>query len=176
MKHMTVALLPLFAAVLIMAACKATITPVPAWSVSDGLKVPESVLYDRAGGLLYVSNINGAPTDQDDNGFITKLNPDGSVAQLAWISGESEEVTLHAPKGMAILGDTLYVADIDCVRMFVNSTGAPAGEVCIDGATFLNDVTAGPGGQIYVTDSGLNPDFSPAGTDAASARPESPIL
>jgi hypothetical protein len=131
-----------------------------------GFMTPESVLHDATGDLYLVSNINGAPAAKDDNGFISRLTPDGQVDSLKWITGESENVTLHAPKGMAIKGDTLYVADIDCVKMFVRSTGAAAGEVCIAGATFLNDVGVDANGTLYVTDTGVNADFSDNQSDA----------
>jgi len=131
-----------------------------------GFMTPESVLHDAVADVYLVSNINGAPAEKDDNGFISRLTPDGRVETLAWITGDSAGVTLHAPKGMAVRGDTLYVADIDCVKMFVRSSGAPAGEVCMSGATFLNDVGVDANGTLYVTDSGMNPDFTPSGTDA----------
>ena len=78
-------------------------------------------------------------------------------------------MTLNAPKGLALVGGVLYVADIDTVRMFDRATGAPKGEVKLPGATFANDVFAGEGGKVYVTDSGLKQgakDFEPTGTDA----------
>jgi hypothetical protein len=71
---------------------------------------------------------------------------------------------------MAIQGDTLYVADIDCVRRFVRASGAPAGEICFQGASFLNDLATDASGTLYVTDSGFGPDtaggMAPSGTDA----------
>ena len=132
-----------------------------------GFATPESVRHDPVADVYLVSNINGPPAEKDDNGFISRLTPDGQVEQLKWIDGAAEGVTLHAPKGMGIRGDTLYLADIDCVRRFVRTTGAPAGEICnFQGATFLNDIAVDQNGTLYVTDSGLNPDFSPSGSDA----------
>jgi len=131
-----------------------------------GLATPESVLHDRTADVYLVSNINGAPVDKDDNGFISRLSPHGDVIELKWIDGAAEDVTLNAPKGMAIQGGVLYVADIDCIRMFDRATGAPTGEVCVDGATFLNDVTPAPGGDVLFTDSGLDAAFGPTGADA----------
>jgi sugar lactone lactonase YvrE len=57
---------------------------------------------------------------------------------------------------MALRGDTLFVADIDMVRMFNRRTGAPIDAVTLapQNATFLNDVAVGPDG-IYVTDTGI---------------------
>jgi hypothetical protein len=132
-----------------------------------GFSTPESVIHDSVADVYLVSNIEGAPAAKDDNGFIARLSPDGYVQQLRWIDGAAQNVTLHAPKGMAISGDTLYVADIDCVRRFVRTTGATAGDICaFEGATFLNDIAVDSLGTLYVTDSGLEPDLTPSGTDA----------
>ena len=142
----------------------------PALSVRGvGLQTPESVLHDATSDLYLVSNINGVPSEKDGNGFISRLSSDGSVAMLRWIAGGRNGVTLHAPKGMAIVGDTLFVADIDCVRKFNRTTGAPSGETCIEGASFLNDVAAGADGTVYVSDTGVKIDASgmtPTGSDA----------
>ena len=131
-----------------------------------GLQTPESVLYDAAADVYLVANINGNPTATDDNGFISRIAPSGRVLSLRWIDGRRGNVTLNAPKGMAIVGNTLYVADITAVRMFDRRTGRQRRSIAIAGSTFLNDMAAGRDGSVYVTDSGLNPDFSPNGTDA----------
>lgn len=131
-----------------------------------GLSTPESVLHDAEADVYLVSNINGAPLDEDGNGFISRLSPSGEILNLRWIDGEAEGVTLNAPKGMAIQDGTLYVADIDCIRRFDASTGAPAGEVCVEGASFLNDVAPHYELGVVFTDTGLDASFSPTGTDA----------
>jgi glucose/arabinose dehydrogenase len=130
-----------------------------------GFKTPESVFYDAAQDVYFVSNINGNPSDRDDNGFISKVTPDGEVT-LEFVSGSRPDVQLNAPKGMTVVGGTLYVADIDQVATFNATTGAPKEVIKVPGATFLNDVASAPDGTIYFTDSGLKPDFSPSGTDA----------
>lgn len=131
----------------------------------DGFQTPESVLYDDQADVYLVSNINGTPFDKDDNGFIAKVSPppDAKLAEPAWIDGKNEKVTLNAPKGMAFLGDVLYVADVDVVRMFDRKSGEPKGEVKLKGATFLNDVAAGKD-SIYVTDTALDKQFKPGKT------------
>jgi sugar lactone lactonase YvrE len=135
-------------------------------TVRDSFRTPESVLYDSAGDAYLVANINGNPAEKDDNGFISRVNPDGRVDQLAFVDGADTTVTLHAPKGMGIRGDTLFVADIDAVRLFNRVNGEPLGSWPVRGATFLNDIHVGADGMVYVTDTGLNPDFSPNGSDA----------
>ena len=118
-----------------------------------GFREPESVLHDSVADIYLVSNMNGQPLEKDGNGFVSRVSPEGEVVELRWIGAEAG--VLNAPRGMGIGGDTLYVADIDVIRRFHRSTGAPLGEIAITGATFLNDVAVGPDGSIYVTDTGL---------------------
>lgn len=147
--------------------------PPPVRVEGVGLRTPESVLHDERADVYLVSNINGEPLARDDNGFIARLGPDGAVIELEWISGAAEGVTLHAPKGMALSGQTLYVADIDTVRTFDRSSGAPTGSIEIAGARFLNDVVAGQGGQIYVTDTGsLNGTNGTNGANGTNGPPD----
>ena len=44
-----------------------------------GFATPESVLHDEAADVYLVSNINGEPLEEDGNGFISRLSPDGDV-------------------------------------------------------------------------------------------------
>lgn len=131
-----------------------------------GFDTPESVLHDTNTDIYLVSNIGGDPFEVDGNGFISQVKPNGDVLDLKWIDGAAEGVTLNSPKGMAIVGGTLYVADMDIVRLFDAVSGAPLGEVAVPGATFLNDVVAAPQGGVFITDSGFNPGFEGSGTDA----------
>lgn len=150
------------------AAAPKPLAPTPAVKYT-GFSTPESVLWDEARDRYLVSNINGKPVDADNNGFISELSPDGKVTNLKWIEAGKNKVTLNAPKGMAIVKDVLYVADLDTLRMFDVKTGAPKGDVKLEGATFANDVAASEDGKIYVSDSGLKmegSDFKPTGTDA----------
>ena len=140
--------------------------PAAAVTFKEGLSTPESVLYDAQTDTYLVSNINGAPLDKDNNGYLTELSPDGKVINAKLVEGGKGKTTLHAPKGSALKDGVLYVADIDTVRLFDRKTGEPKGEVAIKGATFLNDVALGADGNLYVSDSGMNPKFETTGTDA----------
>jgi hypothetical protein len=140
-----------------------------------GFMTPESIAHDTIDDVYLVTNVNGSPFERDDNGFISRVNPDGSVANLRWIDGASENLTLHAPKGIAIRGDSIFVADINCIRIFHRVTGEAADGECVEGATFLNDVAVGPEGSIFVTDSGFSEGedgaFVPSGTDGVYRYP-----
>lgn len=161
------------AALCVLLACGAPANRVgdraPTTIADVGLAQPESVLYDSTDDVYIVTNINGDPLAKDGNGFISRLSPNGTVLSLKWIDGASPDVTLNAPKGTAIVGDTLYVADIDVIRLFNRKTGASIDSIPVPGATFLNDVAAGPDGTVYFTDTGLKSGksgFVDSGSDA----------
>lgn len=119
-----------------------------------GFSTPESVLHDPLSDAYLVANINGGPSEKDGNGFISRVSPGGEVPELFWVDGASPGVTLHAPKGMALVADTLFVTDIDCLRAFHRVTGEPLRELCLEEATFLNDLAASRNGDLYFSDSG----------------------
>lgn len=123
---------------------------------AEGLQGPESALYDAQADFYLVSNINGGATDKDDNGFISRITPDGKNYESRWIDGAAADITLNAPKGMAFRGNLLMVADIDTVRLFDRNTGRPAGAWPVPNSTFLNDLAVGPGGVLYATDTAIN--------------------
>ncbi|HXY30027.1 MAG TPA: SMP-30/gluconolactonase/LRE family protein [Gemmatimonadaceae bacterium] len=126
-------------------------------ATATGFKQPESARYDSLADVFFISNINGKLTEHDNNGFISRMRPDGTIDSLAFIAGGRNGVTLDAPKGMVILGDTLWVTDIDVVRGFDRRTGAPVATVSLkpQHALFLNDIAVGPDGALYITDTGL---------------------
>jgi sugar lactone lactonase YvrE len=135
-----------------------------------GLQTPECALWDADQDVYFVSNINGAPTAVDQNGFISKIGPDGKVLELKFVDGTKKSSELNAPKGLAIAGKILYVADLDTVRMFDRKSGKPRGKIAIKNAVFLNALTVSPDGKVlYVSDSAVkikDGNFSGTGGDA----------
>ena len=123
-----------------------------------GFTRPEAVRYDPAQDVYFVSNWGTGETGAtDNNGFISRMNADGAVDSLRFIAGGTRGATLHSPRGMTIVGDTLWVVDVDAVRGFDRRTGVPLAsiEFSLFRLGFLNDIAAGPDG-LYVTDTGTD--------------------
>lgn len=124
------------------------VTATKKWQTDTILKVPESVLYNPEDKFIYVANINGKPDSIDGNGFISRLNLDGSLAQLEWVKG------LDAPKGMGIYKGKLYVTDIHKLLIIDLASAKVEKSIVVDSSEFLNDVTIDAKGDVYFTDSG----------------------
>lgn len=117
------------------------------WEVK-GLSVPESVLPVPEQGILYVSNIGIQDQgDQVPNGFISVLDTNGNIINLKWAEG------LKAPKGMAIVGDRLFVTETDRIGEIELASGKKLNEYPVAGAVFLNDMAADNEGRLYISDS-----------------------
>lgn len=129
-----------------------TMAPTELWS-TEGFANPESVLEDAGRGVLYVSNVNGAPTDKDANGFISRIMPGGEIETLELVGSSDGDSPIHAPKGMVMTdADTLYVTDIDRVHRVDLATSEVAESWDAPGAVFLNDMAVDADGNVYASD------------------------
>jgi hypothetical protein len=125
--------------------------------VVQGFYGPESVRYSADQDAYFVSVMSGPGSKKDNNGYIVQLAGDTLSKGKLFAVGGQNGVTLNAPKGLAIHGDTLWATDIDVLRAFNRFTGQPLGEIDLrsKGAVLLNDIAIGPAGTIYVTDTGI---------------------
>lgn len=105
-----------------------------------GLQRPESAVHDEEQDVYFVSN---------SAGFISKIAPDGRIAALRFID------KLTSPKGIALRGRELWVADGMNLVAFDRMTGEPITEIFIDGSTALGDIAVGSDELLYVTDTGV---------------------
>lgn len=116
------------------------------WEVT-GLSVPESVYPVPDEKIMYVSNIGGQnPSEKAGNGFISILTFDGKVKNLKWVTG------LNSPKGMEIVNGKLFVTDIDRLVQIDIKSGIIDKYYPVEGSKFLNDIAAGPEGELYITE------------------------
>jgi len=125
---------------------------------ASGFANPYGVVIDEKTGFIYVSNVNGDPDSKDDNGFISRLKSDGTIDKLRFIDGASPDILLHAPKGMAILGNSLYVCDIDSLHNYDLTTGKQLFDVNFGDLPHEHfyAMTIGPDGAFYLADASKN--------------------
>jgi gluconolactonase len=112
-----------------------------------GLKTPESVVQAK-NGRIFVSEIGNFGKDGD--GQISEIDSAGKASIFA--------AGLDDPKGLAIIGENLYVADKTNI-MKISLNDAKASEFVAAAAfqsppQFLNDLEADLQGNLYVSDSG----------------------
>lgn len=122
-----------------------------------GLDGPEAVRYDPNQDVYFISNFTGGGNTQDSTGFITKADAEGNIVDLKFMEG-TEEAPLHAPRGMFIIDNTLWAADVLGVHGFDKSTGEQTDfiDFSMFEIGFLNDVSANAEGTLFVTDTGAN--------------------
>ncbi|MCD4731928.1 MAG: hypothetical protein K8R74_15080 [Bacteroidales bacterium] len=116
------------------------------WETPEILTTCESVCYNDATKTIFVSCIDGNPTDKDGNGFISQLSITGEIITLKWVTG------INAPKGMGIYGNKLYVTDIDKVVEIDIVQAVIIKEYKVEGAKFLNDIIISASGDVYISD------------------------
>jgi len=123
---------------------------VESWRTDTLLMTPESAIYDKARNVIYVSDMNNEPRMKDNNGFISKLGTNGKVLDLHWVDG------LSSPKGLTLVGDTLFAADVDELVAIDVNKGKIIKKTHFPGMKMLNDITSSPEGSIYISDTDGN--------------------
>ena len=111
-----------------------------------GLKMPESAIAAKD-GRVFVSEIGEFGKDGD--GQITVVDKNGEAKVFAQ--------GLDDPKGLAIVGKDLYVADNHRVIKITpdgKTSVFAAAEAFPDAPKFLNDLESDAAGNVYVSDSG----------------------
>jgi len=120
-------------------------TPELLWECS-GFIAPESVVHDSVKNQLYVSNMGASGKNAPhDDGFISRVSPDGKLLEVKWVTG------LENPKGLALANGRLYVGDDnDLVEIDIAAGKILARYAPPDGPGVFNDCTADPEGNVYV--------------------------
>jgi len=113
---------------------------------TEGFKMPESVVYDKKRQKIYVSNINGGPTERDHNGSVGVIDADGKNPTFEWVRG------LSSPKGMDLLGNKLYVADVGDLVVIDVDSGEITARYPAPSSNVLNGLDVTEGGTVYVSD------------------------
>lgn len=131
---------------LLVLGCQSTKPMMYASKKITGLKTPESVVQAKD-GRIFISEINAF--GQDGDGRISVVDQHGNVSIFA--------DNLDDPKGLAIIGEYLYVADKTKI-LKINPNGQVSVFVSAEAFPhvpfFLNDLEADLQGNLYVSDSG----------------------
>ncbi len=118
-----------------------------------GFGFPESIVYDPAAKVFYVSNFGGSelkPGEKDGMGRIAKVAPDGQIIEGRFLPEPGDGI-MNKPKGLWVKGNRLWVTDIDSVWVFDLKTHKGK-KLPIPGIVFAND-PAIIGNALYVSDS-----------------------
>ena len=126
--------------------------------MSDNVKVfgsfhfTESCTFDPDRNLILSMNAGnraeGAPAD----GYVSLINPDGSVHTSKWIGVTRDGLELNNPIGSAIRNGMLYTVDSGFVRSFDLETGRPIRSIQVPDAGFLNGIGVADDGTMYVSE------------------------
>lgn len=121
--------------------------------VFGSFRFAESCTFDPERNLILAMNAGVAQDMQENDGYVSLINPDGSVHTAKWIGESRRGLTLNHPLGSAISNGTLYVADIDHIRTFDLSTGQPRDSHSLTdiGANVLNGIAVTADGTIYAS-------------------------
>jgi DNA-binding beta-propeller fold protein YncE len=119
--------------------------------VFGSFRFAESCTFDVDRNLVIVMNGGVAQDVQENDGYVSILNPDGTVHTTKWIGARRDGLTLNHPLGSAIADGVLYAADINFVRMFDLASGEPTGEFEVPEATGLNGIAVASDGTIYAS-------------------------
>ncbi len=132
--------------------------------MSDNVKVfgsfqfCESTTFDPARNLILAMNSGDRSDPAQNDGYVSLLNPDGSVHTTKWIGTSRNGLVLNNPLGSAIRDGVLYTVDVDHVRSFDLKSGTPIKSVHVPGATFLNGVAVAKDGTVYASNT-RNPEL-----------------
>ena len=97
--------------------------------------------------VLYVTNFDNEYTSKPEpSGYISRLGLDGGVLDHRWVEN------LHAPTGMDIWRDTLFVAERENLLAVDLASGEIAGRWPIPDPVFPNDLVIDGDGTIYISD------------------------
>ena len=111
----------------------------------------ESCTFDPQRNVILAMNRGNPQNLAENDGFVSLINPDGSVHTSKWIGVTRDGLTLNDPLGSAIQGNTLYTVDGATIRTFDLATGNPGRAIEVEGASLLNGIGVTNDGVIYVS-------------------------
>lgn len=125
--------------------------------MSDNVKVygsfhfTESCTFDPDRNLILAMNTGARGDGTENDGFVSLINPDGSVHTAKWIGETRDGLELHHPLGSAVRNGVLYTVDVGHLRSFDLRSGRPMDAVEIPESTILNGIAVAEDGTAYIS-------------------------
>ncbi len=116
------------------------------WETDTLLINNESAVYHGPTDAIYVSCMGNSDDVVDGDGFITKINLDGTIADLQWVSG------LDCPKGLGIHDNKLYAIDINQLVVIDLKTATILSKTTVTAGNFFNDLDVADNGDVFLTE------------------------
>lgn len=114
----------------------------------------ESCSYDPVRDVYIAPSLGNRGPDFENDGYVSLINPDGTVHTLKWIGQTRDGLTLNNPLGSDVANGRFYVVDGNVVRWFDLTSGQPLGSEEIEGGTSFNDLEVADDGTVYMTQTG----------------------
>lgn len=111
----------------------------------------ESCTFDPDRNLILAMSNGERGGGTENDGYVSLINPDGSVHTPKWIGVTRDGLELHHPLGSAIRNGVLYTVDTGHVRSFDLVTGRPIKSVPVPGSTRLNGIAVADDGTVYAS-------------------------
>ncbi|MFH1197134.1 MAG: hypothetical protein V1720_15665 [bacterium] len=117
----------------------------PGWIIKGALTSPESIVFDKANNLCYVSCFFNEGKE-----YISKISLEGKIIEKEWITG------LNMPTGICISEDRLYILDRRNLNIVDIHSGELKEKIPLHGLIYPNDIVTDKKGTFYISDSRSN--------------------
>ena len=111
----------------------------------------ESCTFDPNKNLILAMNTGNRGDTSENDGFVSLINPDGSVHTPKWIGATRDGLELYDPLGSAVSNGVLYTVDVGYVRLFDLETGRPLRSIPVPESTILNGIAVADDGTVYAS-------------------------
>jgi len=113
----------------------------------------ESCTFDADKNLIVSMNAGNRAEGAPEDGFVSLINPDGSVHTPRFIGATRDGLDLVDPIGSAVRNGVLYTVDSGYLRSFDLASGRPLNSFQVPGAGFLNGIGVAEDGTAFISDS-----------------------
>jgi hypothetical protein len=122
------------------------------WEIKHRLNYPESAVYDKSTGNIYVSNYLS-----EKGGYISVISADGDIINRELVTG------LRQPTGITLSGNKIYLVERTNVVEIEKESGEILTRYPIPDCSFPNDIASDDKGKLYITDNEANRIYRYAG-------------